>query len=114
VTPPPISREQTPMGSPVQSPPTFGYGGNDHSIEPESPSGNVNPYMDRLGMGAGGKQDLVVSLIVHVKEGLGDSEILDITRFVWGKVSGAIGGGLGGGSGEVCVGVRRGEAAVDG
>ena len=69
--------------------------------------------------GAGAKGDpLVVTLELHVREDLGDDDVLALTRWAWERCVGALGGvgagvggmgmGMGGEGAEVTVGVVRG------
>ncbi|ORY35889.1 hypothetical protein BCR39DRAFT_592170 [Naematelia encephala] len=69
-----------------------------------------------------GDVPLVVTLEVHVSEDLSDREVMEVTRYVWSKVSGAVrvkSGSTGGNSqtgiseGEVSVAAKRGWAGME-
>jgi hypothetical protein len=54
-----------------------------------------------------GNTKLSVSVIVHVNDNVGDGDILDITKYVWNRVSAAVG------EGEVGIAVKRGWEGME-
>ncbi|KAF8064852.1 hypothetical protein FPV67DRAFT_1419729 [Lyophyllum atratum] len=75
-----------------------------------SSSSPSSPPSSSSSNGKGGGAALVVTLELHVRQDLGDGEVLELTRWAWEKCAAALdGGGRGGGGGmEVTVGVVRG------
>ena len=57
-----------------------------------------------------GETPLVVSLIVHVHPEASDRDVLDVTKQVWTKISGAVGqrGGRQKDGGEITISIKRG------
>ena len=68
-------------------------------------------YPSPFGSEKGGDAPLAVTLIVHVHPDMSDRDVLEVTRMVWGKVSGAVKSGV---EGEVSVGVKRGWDGLEG
>lgn len=54
-----------------------------------------------------GNTRLSVSVVVHVNENVGDRDVLDVTKYVWNRVSAAVG------EGEVVVSVKRGWEGME-
>jgi hypothetical protein len=54
-----------------------------------------------------GHTKLSVSVVVHVNDNVGDKDVLDVTRFVWNRVSAAVG------EGEVSIAVKRGWEGME-
>lgn len=54
-----------------------------------------------------GTTQLSVSVVVHVNDDVGDGDILDVTKYVWGRVSAAVG------EGEVGIAVKRGWEGME-
>jgi hypothetical protein len=54
-----------------------------------------------------GNTKLSVSVVVHVNENVGDGDILDVTKYVWDRVSAAVG------EGEVGIAVKRGWEGME-
>lgn len=54
-----------------------------------------------------GNTRLSVSVIVHVNDSAGDRDVLDVTKYVWNRVSAAVG------EGEVSVAVKRGWEGLE-
>ncbi len=50
--------------------------------------------------------------MVHIHPDTSDREVLEVTKMVWGKVSGAVKCSAGGG--EVSVGIKRGWEGLEG
>jgi len=78
---------------------------NDDSA-PSSPDAPSFPRRDSGG-GAGGNTKLSVSVVVHVNDNVGDGDLLDVTKYVWNRVSAAVG------EGEVSVAVKRGWEGME-
>jgi hypothetical protein len=54
-----------------------------------------------------GSTKLSVSVVVHVNDNVGDGDILEVTRYVWNRVSAAVG------EGEVGIAVKRGWEGME-
>jgi len=54
-----------------------------------------------------GHTKLSVSVVVHVNDNVGDGDILDVTKYVWNRVSAAVG------EGEVGIAVKRGWEGME-
>jgi hypothetical protein len=54
-----------------------------------------------------GNTKLSVSVVVHVNDNVGDGDILDVTKYVWNRVSAAVG------EGEVGIAVKRGWEGME-
>jgi hypothetical protein len=54
-----------------------------------------------------GQTKLSVSVVVHVNDNVGDRDILDVTKYVWNRVSAAVG------EGEVGIAVKRGWEGME-
>jgi hypothetical protein len=48
-----------------------------------------------------------VSVVVHVNDNVADRDVLDVTKYVWNRVSAAVG------EGEVTVAVKRGWEGME-
>ena len=48
-----------------------------------------------------------MSVVVHVNDNVGDGDILDVTKYVWNRVTAAVG------EGEVGVAVKRGWEGME-
>lgn len=54
-----------------------------------------------------GNTRLSVSVVVHVNDNVGDGDVLDVTKYVWNRVSAAVG------EGEVSVAIKRGWEGME-
>lgn len=54
-----------------------------------------------------GNTKLSVSVVVHVNDNVGDGDILDVTKYVWNRVTAAVG------EGEVGIAVKRGWEGME-
>lgn len=79
---------------------------NDDSA-PSSPDAPSFPRRDSGKQDADGNTKLSVSVVVHVNDNVGDQDVLDVTKYVWNRVSAAVG------EGEVSVAVKRGWEGMD-
>jgi hypothetical protein len=83
---------------------------NTYSIDspPSSPDISSFPRKRSLsGDSMMGHTKLSVSVVVHVNDNVGDKDVLDVTRFVWNRVSAAVG------EGEVSIAVKRGWEGME-
>jgi hypothetical protein len=86
---------------------------NTYSIDDSPPlSPDISSFPRKRSLSADstsmmGHTKLSVSVIVHVNDNVGDKDVLDVTRFVWNRVSAAVG------EGEVSIAVKRGWEGME-
>jgi len=84
---------------------------NTYTIDNSPPSSpDISSFPRKRSLSADsmmGHTKLSVSVVVHVNDNVGDKDVLDVTRFVWNRVSGAVG------EGEVTIAVKRGWEGME-
>jgi hypothetical protein len=83
---------------------------NTVSIDESPPSSPDHSSFRRKSSTGGsmmGNTKLSVSVVVHVNDNVGDGDILDVTKYVWNRVSAAVG------EGEVGIAVKRGWEGME-
>jgi len=83
---------------------------NTISIDESPPSSPDQSSFRRKSSTSGpmmGNTKLSVSVVVHVNDDVGDGDILDVTKYVWNRISAAVG------EGEVGIAVKRGWEGME-
>lgn len=76
---------------------------------PSSPDASSSSFKRKSSVGDSmmGNTKLSVSVVVHVNDNVGDGDILDVTKYVWNRVTAAVG------EGEVGIAVKRGWEGME-
>jgi len=81
---------------------------NTVSIDDSPPSSpEMTAFRRKSTSDSTGHTKLSVSVVVHVNDNVGDGDILDVTKYVWNRVSAAVG------EGEVGIAVKRGWEGME-